>query len=206
MKTLFLMMLTQLPMPAAYDAPDAFKEVEKGNYGVLSGRDVKDSVYREYRIDSVQPFSVEQLCTNVWAVATSGKATGIKAHKIVRESGELRVQYEQISYPVVSERDYAMSVMRDSKLEGGKCRIRFRVTNGADAPPTPKNFVRIETLYGSWEFSPRADGKSDVAYRIFSEPAGSIPAFVVHGAQRDTAKSAFNEVMASVKKLSESSK
>jgi hypothetical protein len=170
---LLLLMLTQLPMPAAYEASDAFKEVEKGSYGVLSGREVKDSVYREYRIDSVQPFSVEQLCTNVWTIATSGKATGIKSHKIVRESGELRVLYEQISYPVVSERDYAMSVARDAKLEGGKCRIRFRVTNGADAPPTPKNFVRIETLYGSWEFSPRSDGKSNVAGRFDTRVRGA---------------------------------
>lgn len=202
-KTLLLVVLTQLPMPEL-DAPGAFKELEKGSYGVLSARDVKDSVYREHRVDSVQPFSVAQLCDGVWEVATSGKADGIKLHKLVRDEGEVRVQYEQISFPVVSERDYAMTLARDAKVEGGKCRIRFRVTNGADAPELPKNFVRIEKLYGEWAFSPRADGKSDVTYRIYSEPAGSIPAFIVKGAQRDTAKSAFNDVMNGVKKRVES--
>lgn len=205
MKTALLLLLTQLPMPEL-DVPTPFKEVEKGKYGVLSAREVKDSVFREYRVDSVQPYSVAQLCDGVFELATEGSAKEIKQHKLLRESADVRVMYEQVSYPVVSTRDYAMTVARDPRVEGGRCRVRFRVTNGADAPPVPKDVVRVEKIYGQWEFAPRPDGQSDVSYRIYSEPAGSVPAFIVHGAQKDTAKSAFEQMMKGVKKRAETGK
>ncbi len=201
---LLSLLLAQLSIPEL-DGAGAYRELEKGKFGVLSARDVKGSPYREYRVDADTPYTVAQLCEAVWGLATSGSATGVKLHRRLREEANLRVQYEQVGFPLISGRDYVMTVARAPTYEGDACRIRFRITND-EAPPVPEGFVRIERIYGEWHFTPRADGTAHVAYRMYSDPAGAVPPFIVHGAHRDAMKSAFNDALARTRKYAESGK
>jgi len=55
------------------------------------------------------------------------------------------------------------------------------------APPSPEGWVRISKLKGEWRFERGDDGRTKVTYVIFSDPAGSIPAFMVEGSRRKIA-------------------
>ncbi len=46
----------------------------------------------------------------------------------------------------------------------------------------------MEHLWGSWLFAPLPGGKARLSYTLFADPAGSIPAFLVHGPQKSAAK------------------
>lgn len=179
MSALVLLVLTQFPMDV-FETGGAFKEVSRGDYGVLMKREVKGSPYPEHRVEVLTELSVPQLCDAVFAMGSSGDTPGLKLHTSVRDEGDVRVVYEQLAIPVVSNRDYAMTVARWPKLEGGKCRIRFRATNDA-APPLPKDFVRMDKLWGEWRFEPAEGGKTKLTYTMFSDPSGSVPPFLVQG-------------------------
>ena len=117
----------------------------------------------------------------------------------------MRVVYEQLAIPVVSNRDYAMTVARWPKLEGGKCRIRFRATNDA-APELPKGYVRMDKLWGEWFFEPQDDGKTRLTYTMFSDPAGSVPPFLVQGSLVKAVKDSVLKALAKGKAAAEKKK
>lgn len=179
MNALVLVVLSQFPMDVFENAA-AFKEVSRGDYGVLLKRDVKGSPYPEHRVEVTTGTSVGALCDAVYEMGTSGETDGVALHKTLRDEGDVRVVYEQLSVPVVSSRDYAMTVARWPRLEGGACRIRFRATNDA-APKLPDGFVRIDRLWGEWRFEPADEGKTKLTYTMFSDPAGAVPPFLVQG-------------------------
>ncbi len=203
MMTLVLMMLAQLSVPEL-EVPGEFKQVEKGSFGVLSQRPVKGSVFHETRLQADTPYSVKHWCDAVWVMVTSGATPGITLHKELVNEPNHRVYYEQVSYPIISKRDYAMTTERTPELDGGACRIRFRATN-SKAPPVPNDFVRIEKLYGEWLFEPSAAG-ARVTYRIFSDPAGAIPPFLVHGQIIEKTKFSYNEGLKVTKRAAEAKK
>lgn len=179
MNALLLVVLSQFPMEV-FDNAAAFKEFDHGSYGVISKREVKGSPYPEHRIVVTTELSVPTLCDAVYEMGTSGETDGLALHKSLRDDGDVRVVYEQLAIPVVSNRDYAMTVARWPALEGGKCRIRFRATNDA-APALPKGYVRMDKLWGEWLFEPQDGGQTRLTYTMFSDPAGAVPPFLVQG-------------------------
>ena len=51
--------------------------------------------------------------------------------------------------------------------------------------PVDPKLVRIPAIRGRWAVEPGDQGGSRLTYQSFSEPGGSIPAFMIHGAQLD---------------------
>lgn len=190
MGALLLLVLAQASTPVwdadVFTNPTAWKSLETGAISVDS-RPIKDSVYFEYRAIAETDASVDTLCTAIFEWGTKGSdSTSVKLSKILRDGDDERVVYSQIEQPVVSNRDYAMTVVR-KRDASGTCRIRFRATNEF-APPLDKGVVRMNALWGSWTFEALESGKSKVTYTLFSDPGGSVPAFLVHGPQRSAAK------------------
>jgi hypothetical protein len=84
---------------------------------------------------------------------------------------------------VVSNRDYVLRLHKQRTAEG--CQVRFFTTELL-APPLPDGFVRMTQLWGSWSFTPTANGKTKVVHTLFADPAGSVPAVFVHGSHRSS--------------------
>jgi hypothetical protein len=101
--------------------------------------------------------------------------------KLLRDSPDERVVYDQVESPMVSNRDYTMVVRR--QRDGDSCRIRFETTREL-APKTPEGYVRIEKMHGGWDFEPKGD-KTKVTYTMHADPGGSVPAFLVNSSQKD---------------------
>lgn len=204
MNALMLVVLSQFPMDV-FENSAAFKEVSRGDYGVLSKRDIKGSPYPEHRVEVTTDVPVSTMCTAVYDMGTSGDTDGLALHKMLKEETDVRVVYEQLAIPVVANRDYAMTVARWPNLEGGKCRIRFRATNDA-APKLPEGYVRMDKLWGEWRFEPTDDGKTKLTYTMFSDPSGSVPPFLVQGSLVKAVKDSVTKALKRGKQAAEKQK
>lgn len=162
-----------------FDNETAFEKVESSGGVTVSKRAIKNSVFWEYRAEAESPLSVDQLCVALYEWGTKGgDGLGVILNKVLTDGENLRVVYTQISQPIVANRDYALTVIRERPSET-TCRVRFRTTNDL-APKMPDGFVRMEKLWGEWRMEPTEKG-AKVTYTMFSDPAGAVPAFLVHG-------------------------
>ena len=199
----------------ALAASGAWTLVEKTDGVELYQRELEGERVVELKAVTVSTLPVDTLCTAAFGGTTLDPAEpDITVRKVVSFDGGVRIAYEQISAPVVSDRDYAVKAVKEPLPNGG-CRTRFEAAN-EHAPPLPKGFVRIEKLRGSWTFEPvgggepssaRIDGRSVpvveqrdavarepsdpkyvvCTYTIFTDPGGSLPAVFVEGPRRKTA-------------------
>jgi START domain len=180
---------------AALENKAPWAELNTADGITLYRREIKDNFYWEYRATAVTDVSLDALCTHVFEWGSKSKDhQGMKLRRLVRDGDDERVTYDNIDEPIVASRDFAMTIKR-VRDPNGTCRIPF-YGNAAEAPPTPRGFVRIEKLWGGWTFSPRADGKVDVSYVMFADPAGSIPPFLVHGTQAERTRQSVKKAIA----------
>ncbi|MBL8921482.1 MAG: hypothetical protein JNJ54_21660 [Myxococcaceae bacterium] len=170
----------------AADAGEAFEPVDTKNGVALLARRVPGSPFKEYQAKLTTTVSAKDLCEGVFDWATlAPESPGLTEHKLLVDVADRRVIYAHISQPVVANRDYVLEVVRE-RLDEAHCRVRFRTTTEA-APPKPDGYVRMNKVWGEWRFD-ATPGGTEVAYSLFSDPAGSIPAFLVHGPQRDVTR------------------
>lgn len=164
-------------------APADYKKVDETDGVLIESRPVEGSPIVELRLTTTTTKSVDSLCE---AVFGDGKfdpeEPDLKSRKIISESADERVTYDQISPPLVANRDYAVKAKR-TQLSDTQCSMAFTAANEL-APPKPEGWVRITKLWGEWKFQRGADGKTKITYVIFSDPAGSIPTFMIEGSRR----------------------
>jgi len=163
-----------------------YSKVEETDGILIESRPVAGSNLVELRLTTTTTHTPGSLCD---AAFGDGKfdpdEPDLKARKIISESENERVTYDQISPPVVANRDYAVRAKR-VRTSDDLCAMTFEAANEV-APSKPDGWVRITRLKGEWRFERGADGKTRVTYVIFSDPAGSIPAFMVEGSRRKSA-------------------
>ena len=183
-----LLLLAQTPVWDAevFSNPAPWRSLETGAVS-LDERSVAGSAYAEYRAATTTSSSVETLCLAIFEWGTKGAdSPGLKASRVLREGDDERVVYQQIELALVSNRDYAMTVVRKRDGEG-RCGVRFRATNEL-APALGTGVVRLSGLFGSWTFDALPDGATKVTYTMFTDPAGSVPPFLVHGSLKSAVK------------------
>lgn len=189
--TILLLSLAQAAPTPVWDSSDfsnaaSWKALETGTV-TLESRPVSGTAYFEYRASIAVTGSTTQLCAAVFDWVTTGpKHPDLEISKLVNDAGDRRSVYQRTRNSVVSPRDLVVTSMRriDDK---GVCRIRGHATNEL-APPLEAGVVRMDQLWTSWTFEPAADGQTKVSLIMFSNPAGSVPAFIVHGTQRSSTR------------------
>jgi hypothetical protein len=150
-------------------------------------RDVPGSSFDELRLSIVSSSDIQRLCDAIYPPRLSNKPERrFKKQVLLRETPTDRWTYEQVSVPVVSDRDYVMHVKLEQPASSGHCSVAFQTEDDPAYPPMP-GFVRIPVIRGHWDVFPLAPGKLSVQYRIFSEPGGGVPAFLARGGQRSAA-------------------
>jgi hypothetical protein len=151
----------------------------------IASREVPNERVVELRLTTTSKASVDALCTAGFGPkGLDPTEPDITLRRVLEEGAGWQVTYEQISPPIVNNRDYAVRSKKEV-LPNGTCRVSFAAANEL-APPLPRGFVRIEKLRGSWEFEP-AGAQTRVTYVIFTDPGGSIPAAFIEGSRRKTA-------------------
>jgi hypothetical protein len=150
-------------------------------------REVPSSSFDELRLSVLSSSDIQRLCDAIYPARLSDKPERrFKKQVLLRETPTERWTYEQVSVPVVSDRDYVMHVTLEQPASSGHCSIAFQTEEDPAHPPV-RGFVRIPVIRGHWDIFPVASGKLSVQYRIFSEPGGGVPAFLARSGQRNAA-------------------
>jgi hypothetical protein len=153
---------------------------------VVESRRAKGSAVTVLRLTTTVSATPERLCEEAFGRGKfDPEEPDLKSRQLIEESADQRVTYDQISPPVVSNRDFAVRATR-VRLPGGVCEMRFEAANHL-APKLPPGYVRIEKLKGFWRFEPQVDGKTKITYLVHADPAGSIPPFLVEGSRKTLA-------------------
>lgn len=152
----------------------------------LEKREVAGSPFAELRLTATTTkATLDALCSEAWGDGSYDPSEpDLKSRKVLSEDGGVRVTWEEIAPAVVSQRDYVLYQTVDRTPT--TCTMRYRSTTDA-AAPVRSTFVRITKLWGSWHFEALPTGGVRVVYTSFSDPGGSIPAFLVKGPQRSAA-------------------
>ena len=163
----------------------------------LERRHVEGSRFYEHRalveLPSVAP---ERAADEIWKMLRGGDMESLKHRDILAERPDELVIYDQIHTPVVSDRDYTIVVRR--RRVGA--RIWFACETANERGPAPqKGYVRIPAIAAGWFVEPGAHGGTRLGHFAYSEPGGSVPAFLVRGAQQDSLLKEFVRVLARLK-------
>ena len=111
----------------------------------------------------------------------------LKQLRILSDTGDERVVYEQLALPFVRDRDYTVRLHK--RVDPAVDRYEILIESANDAgPPPDRSHVRVTNIHGSWTVEAGPDGKgSIVRYEVQSDPGGSIPAWLVDRTQRRAA-------------------
>jgi hypothetical protein len=160
----------------------AYEKVAERDGITMEQRQVDGSKFVELRFTTVSDKTPRSLCDAAFGNgAFDASEPDLKSRVILHESADERVTYEQITPPLVSNRDYVVRARRI--VEGARCRMTFEAANEL-GPRPPDGWVRITKLRGFWLFEPLESGKTKLTYVVFSDPGGSIPGFLVEGNRR----------------------
>lgn len=175
-----------LPAAALADAP-AWRDRGKVDGIQVETRDIPGSHFEEIRLTTQSKEPLARLCEVIFGKGAAEKGEGnFKKREVLRETPTERWTYEQIALPVVSDRDYVVHVKLDRPAESGQCEISFQ-TEDDPSRPVRKDFVRLKAVRGHWLLTPVETGAVKIVYRIFSDPGGTVPPFLVWGGQRNAA-------------------
>jgi hypothetical protein len=181
------------PLTAWADAPWHTEKVEDGIK--VEFREVKGSSFDELRLSTDSSTRLDALCDAIWAKDVGSKTEGnFKKRVVIREDEHERWTYEQIHAPLVSDRDYVMKVTLVQPASTGRCEVAFEASKDPAYPPT-EDHVRLTTIRGNWVLTPRENGKVRITYQLYSDPGGSVPAFLAKGGQRSAAVDFFKTIL-----------
>jgi hypothetical protein len=108
------------------------------------------------------------------------------------ENGKVRHFYTVINPPMVSRRDYCIRIVDESDWKDGKGFLKTHWKPSEKAPPVKDGTVRVTTNEGSWLLEPVEDGKKTRAtYYLFTDPGGSVPAWIANKANSSTIPDVF---------------
>jgi hypothetical protein len=118
----------------------------------------------------------------IWKALRGSDMDSLKHRDILAESADELLIYDQIRTPVVSDRDYTIVVRR----RRAGARVWFECETVNERGPAPAaGFVRIPVIRAGWYVEPDGRGGTRLGYFAYSEPGGSVPAWLVRGAQAD---------------------
>jgi START domain len=191
-----LLLLLLAPMARAGSCPAGYDEVARSGAMVECSRAVSGSSYLEYLVLTSVTLAPDSVASRAWARILEKATPGLKKRDFLVSEPRRLVFYDQIKTPVVSDRDYTCEAIR---VDGpsGRIGVRFATRNDLGPPLEPK-YVRIPSLRAVFTFEPDGKGGTNLSYSSYSEPGGSVPAWMVRNAQ---AKHALADVEALVRAL-----
>jgi hypothetical protein len=165
------------------DARDGWNSYATRDGVTLERRRPEGSRFYEHRaVVDVPGVAPARAADEIWRALRGGDMDSLKHRDILGERADELVIYDQIRTPVVSDRDYTIVVRRRS----AGARVWFECETANERGPAPaKGYVRIPTIAAGWYVEPDGSGGTRLGYFAYSEVGGSVPAWMVRGAQAD---------------------
>jgi hypothetical protein len=188
-----LVLLAALPV----SADEAWSTFDTRDGATYQRRAVPGSHFHEYRALLTVKSPPADVARAVWSAITDSAPATVKRRDILSRGADELLVYEQIHTPVVSDRDVTLQFRRS--VQGQGFAISF-VTANQLGPPPASGFVRLPMVRGKWTLTPDAAG-TRVVYECYSEPGGSIPAWLVRGTQQSQVAHDVDRALATLPRL-----
>jgi ribosome-associated toxin RatA of RatAB toxin-antitoxin module len=176
-------------------APEWEKVSDKG--GVLvERRPVPGSSIYEVRATARSPLLPAAIFETLWKHREYPEfVPHLKRLDLLMEDDDEHVTYEQVTVPLVTDRDYVVRLRKHVDAGAQRYEIQFNSTNDA-GPPPDRQHVRVQRIQGSWLVVPSLDGKgSIIRYDVLTEPGGAIPAWITNRAQKEAVAALVHAVL-----------
>jgi START domain-containing protein len=160
-------------------------------------RAVEGSPYFEHRAAVDVPIDPAVAADEVWAALRDGDMETLKHQDVLRAGASELLLYEQIRTPIVSDRDYTISVRRIFDPARGRTSFRCETANEL-GPPVARDHVRVPLIRAGWMTQPDGHGGTRLTYYSFSEPGGLIGPLFARGVQADRS---LNDVLRMMRRL-----
>ncbi len=165
------------------DARDGWQSWATQQGVTLERRKVEGSRFYEHRAFVDLPGIAPDLAAvEIWRALRDGDMDSLKHRELLAERPDELVIYDQIRTPVVSDRDYTIVVRR--RRLGARTWFECQTANDRGPPPA-RGYVRIPLIAAGWFVAADGHGGTQLGYFAYSEPGGSVPAWLVRGAQAD---------------------
>ena len=106
---------------------------------LIERRSAPGSRFDELRLSTVSSLSLQRLCDAIYPVKLSSTPERrFKKQVLLRETESERWTYEQISVPVVSDRDYVMHARLEQPPSTGHCAVSFVTEDDPARPAVPR--------------------------------------------------------------------
>ena len=157
--------------------------------GVLvERRAVPGSSIGEIRVTAHSPLAPAVVFETIWKHQEYLQfVPHLKRLKVLSDTGDERVAYEQLALPFVRDRDYTVRFRR--RVDPATHRYEVFIESANDAgPPPDDSHIRVTNIRGGWTAEPGAGGKGSlVRYEMKSDPGGRIPAWIADRTMRHAA-------------------
>jgi len=90
-------------------------------------------------------------------------------------------EYQRINPPLVDRRDYTLKVTLERDEAGGVYK-RSWVEAPDKGPALREGVVRVPINRGTWTMEAAAGGKTRLTYYLYTDPGGSLPAWIANKA------------------------
>lgn len=159
-------------------ADGAWEKITTKDGVVYEQREMSGSKYYEYRATLTVPFSADAAMKAIWEQAMAPSTNANLKREFLRRTDDEILVYDQVSHPVVTDREVTL-LLRKTRAPLG---LKFESHNEL-APPSDGKRIALPRVYGSWTIEILSPTESRLTYVCYSEPGGSIAAFLVRGPQ-----------------------
>lgn len=156
----------------------------------LERRSAPGTSFYELRATARTPAPPQAVLDAIWNGVFEELPATVRKRQVIKQSEHELVFYDQIRAPLVSDRDYTLRFWRadapppGQEAPAGSRWLLFETANTLGPPPI-EGHVRVPLIRGAWAVSSDGSGGSVLIYTCYSEPGGSIPAWVARGPQKD---------------------
>ena len=146
---------------------------------LVERRVVPGSRIGEIRVTAHSPLAPAAVFETIWKYDEYPQFVPfLKRLKLLSDTGDERIAYEQLALPFVRDRDYTVRFRRRVDPVAHRYEVFIEGANEA-GPPPDGSYVRVTDIRGGWTTEPGADGKGSlVRYEMKSDPGGRIPAWL----------------------------
>jgi hypothetical protein len=170
-----------VPAARAESCPAGYEPFDRANEAIGCVRSLPNTPYREYLVLVELAAPPDRVIELLWRRIANREVGGLKRRDFIVTEPQRIVFYDQIRTPVVSDRDYTCEATMQPARADGRREIRYQTRNDLGPPPDPHH-TRIPNLRAAWIADPSGRG-THLSYVTYSEPGGSVPAWMVRGAQ-----------------------
>ena len=167
---------------AAADSADGWEEVNDSDGIKIWVRDVPGARVREVKAETVIPVEPKRISAVLDDLEHYGEFMPYVVETTnVQPLPNGHIEYQRVDPPFVDMRDYTLRMIITVDPTTGV--IERAWTEANDKGPPPRDgVVRVAINRGKWTFKPAPGGKTLLNYYLYTDPGGSIPAWIVNKA------------------------